>query len=178
MLANHQSYLDPLLVATPVTRLCCFAARESLFKSPWFGWLLGSFNVIGIRRGEANLDAIKIFTEKLKSGFGMLLFPEGTRTLDGKIAEFKPGFGIIARRANVPVIPVIIDGAFECWPKKHKLFRPGKAYVVYGQPIPPEQIKALGDRQFAKELTNTLRKMQNELRIKTGKKPYDYEEIE
>jgi len=174
MLANHQSFIDPVLVATPVTRLCCFAARDTLFESKTFGKLLLSFNVVPIKRGEANFGAMKVFVDKLKYGFGMLLFPEGTRTLDGKIGKIKPGFGIIARKAGVPVIPVVIDGAYELWPKNRKFPRRGKTYVTYGKAIPPEHIKAIGDRDFAIELGKIMRQMQNELRIKVGKKPYDY----
>jgi 1-acyl-sn-glycerol-3-phosphate acyltransferase len=118
---------------------------------------------------------MKTFIEKLRDGFGLVLYPEGTRTSDGKIAEIKPGFGLLARRANVPVIPTVIDGAFECWPRQKKLWRPHKVYVYYGKPIPPEKIIEMGDREFAKYLTKLLRDMQAELRLKIGRKPFDYE---
>ena len=68
----------------------------------------------------------------------------------------------------------MIDGAYECWPKHKKLFSPGKVFVNYGVPIPPEKIAELGDREFAKYLTQILRDMQKQLRLKVGKKPFDY----
>lgn len=174
LLSNHQSFLDPILSASPVRRQCCFAARDSLFKVPVFGPLVYSFNAIPLKRGQADMTAMRLFIEKLRSGMGLVLYPEGTRTPDGKIAEIKPGFGLLARKANVPIVPSVIDGAYDCWPRSRKLFRPGRIYVTYGKPIPPEHIRAVGDREFAKELTKILRRMQNELRIKIGKEPLDY----
>jgi len=102
-----------------------------------------------------------MFLEKLKDGYGLVLYPEGTRTRDGRIAEIKPGFGLLARKANVPIIPSVIDGAYECWPKQKKLFSSGQIYVTYGQPIPAKKVAELGDREFAKYLTKILRDMQN-----------------
>lgn len=174
LLSNHQSFLDPMLNANPITRPCCFAARDTLFKVPIFGRMVHTVNAIPIKRGQADLTAMRMFVERLKDGFGLVLYPEGTRTLDGKIAEIKPGFSLLARRANVPVIPSVIDGAYECWPKNRKLFSPGRVFVNYGEPISPEKIAELGDREFARYLTKVLRDMQSELRLKVGKKPFEY----
>lgn len=178
LLSNHQSFLDPMLNANPITRPCCFAARDSLFKVPVFGKIVHSVNAIPIRRGQADLTAMRMFVDKLKDGYGLVLYPEGTRTLSGRILDVKPGFSLLARRANVPVIPSVIDGAYECWPKNKKLFSCGRVYVSYGLPIPAEKVAELGDREFAKYLTKILREMQTELRLKIGKKPFDYSEGE
>ncbi len=176
LLSNHQSFVDPMFDATPIPRQCCFAARDTLFKIFFFGRFVHSFNAIPLKRGQADLTAMKTFIEKLRDGFGLVLYPEGTRTSDGKIAQIKPGFGLLARRANVPVVPVVIDGAFECWPRHKKLWRPHKVYVYYGKPIPPEKIVEMGDRGFAEYITKLLREMQTELRLKIGRKPYNYED--
>jgi 1-acyl-sn-glycerol-3-phosphate acyltransferase len=110
----------------------------------------------------------------LKQGRGVCLFPEGTRSQDGKITPFKPGFGMLCRRGNAAVVPVVIDGAFECWPRHKKLFSHGSITICYGKAIPAEQAKKMGDSKLAEVLTKVLRQMQNESRIKQGKKPYDY----
>jgi 1-acyl-sn-glycerol-3-phosphate acyltransferase len=178
LLSNHQSFLDPMLNANPITRPCCFAARDTLFKVPVFGRIVHSVNAIPIRRGQADLTAMRMFVDRLKDGYGLVLYPEGTRTLNGRIADVKPGFSLLARRANIPVIPSVIDGAYECWPKNKKLFSCGKVYVSYGEPIPPEKIAELGDREFAKYLTKILRDMQRQLRLQIGKQPFDYSECE
>ncbi|MEN6386812.1 MAG: lysophospholipid acyltransferase family protein [Phycisphaerales bacterium] len=176
LLSNHQSFLDPMLNADPLRRQCCFAARDTLFTIPVFGPLVHSFNAIPIKRGQADLTAIRAFIEKLNDGFGLVLYPEGTRTEDGKISEMKPGFGLIARKANVPIVPSVIDGAFEAWPRQQKWFSRGKVYVTYGPPIPAEKVKEMGDRDFAHYLTEILRQMQHELRLKVGKTPFEYDE--
>ena len=178
LLSNHQSFLDPMLNANPFKRQCCFAARDTLFKVPVFGRLVHTVNAIPIKRDQADLTAMKMFLEKLKDGYGLVLYPEGTRTTNGKIAEIKPGFGLLARKANVPIIPSVIDGAYECWPKQKKLFSSGEVYVTYGQPIPAQKVAELGDREFAKYLTKILRDMQAELRLRVGRKPFDYQDIE
>ncbi len=175
VVSNHQSFLDPMLNATPIHRQCCFAARDTLFKIFFFGRFVHSFNAIPIKRGQADLTAMRIFLDKLKDNFGLVLYPEGTRTPDGKIAEIKPGFCLLARRAKVPIIPSVIDGAFECWPRHNYFFRPYKIYVTYGQPISPQTIIDMGDREFAQYLTKIMRDMQTELRLKVGRKPFDYE---
>jgi 1-acyl-sn-glycerol-3-phosphate acyltransferase len=84
----------------------------------------------------------------------------------------------LARRTNVPVIPAVIDGAFERWPRHKKFFSPGKVFIIYGKPIPPQIIVELGDRQFAEYLTKILRDMQTQLRLKVGRIPFDYEDDE
>ena len=94
--------------------------------------------------------------------------------MDGKITPFKPGFGLLCRRGNAAVVPVVIDGAFECWPRRKKLFSRGSIVISYGKAIPAEQAKNMGNQKLAEVLTETLRRMQNETRIKQGKKPYDY----
>lgn len=72
-------------------------------------------------------------------------------------------------------MPVVIDGSFECWPRSRKIFRPwSKISICYGKCMTSEQIKKMDDRELAENLTDTLRRLQNECRIKQGKEPYDY----
>jgi 1-acyl-sn-glycerol-3-phosphate acyltransferase len=173
LVCNHQCLLDPMFAVIPVTRQFCFAARDSLFKVPLLGWLIRTYNSIPIKRGKPDLAAMKICVERLKQGYGLIIFPEATRTRDGKIEALKPGFGLLSRKANIPIIPVVIDGAFECWPK-HKMPSPGQIHLTYGEPLWPEKIGSMDDRELAKYLTVVLRQMQAELRLKIGKEPFDY----
>lgn len=174
LISNHQSYLDPMLCGGPINRRMSFLARESLFKHWLFGWMISSIGTIPLKLGEADISAMRKVIDLLKQGRGVCLYPEGTRTMDGKITPFKPGFGLLCRRGNAAVVPVVIDGAFECWPRHKKLFSHGSIVICYGKAIPAEQAKNMGDSKLAEVLTETLRKMQNESRIKQGKKPYDY----
>jgi len=172
--SNHQSYLDPVFCGVYIKRQLCFLARKSLFTNPFFGALIRSLGAIPVRRGQADISAIKVVIEELKRGNPVCLYPEGTRTSDGRIAPVKPGLGLLCRRTGAPIVPVVIDGAFECWPRHRKLFRPGKVRVCYGQPISANQAAQLGDRKLAEMLINRLRQMQQQLRARYGKPPLDY----
>jgi len=177
MVCNHQSYLDPLFCGSHIKKHLCFMARDSLFAHRFFGGLLLSLNVIPVSRGKADVSTMKRIIRRLVEGRSVCLFPEGTRTSDGKIAKLKGGFGLIARRAEVPIVPAIIDGGFECWPRHKKIFKVGKRITVcYGQPITAERVKAMKDRDLTTLVTDTLREMQTQYRVMNGKKAYNYDE--
>ncbi len=172
--SNHQSYLDPMLCVCPINRRVGFLARESLFTHWLLGRMMRSVGTIPLKLGEADISAMRKVIDVLKHGRGVCLFPEGTRSLDGRITPFRPGFGLLCRRGKAAVVPVVIDGAFECWPRDKKLFSPGSIVVCYGKAISAEQAKKMGDVKLAEVVTDTLRQMQMMCRIKQGKKPYDY----
>jgi 1-acyl-sn-glycerol-3-phosphate acyltransferase len=118
---------------------------------------------------------MRLVIDRLREGAAVCLFPEGTRTEDGRIASFKPGFGLLCRRSKAAVVPVLIEGAFEAWPRHKKLFYPGHSIVVqFGKPLTPEQIAGMTNEQLADTVTQTLRQIQHEVRRKQGKSPYDY----
>ena len=102
------------------------------------------------------------------------MFPEGTRTEDGRIAPLKPGFGLLCRKTGATIVPVLVDGAYECWPRHKRFPSSGTIVVCFGQAIPAEQIKEMDDRELAELLTDKLRQMQNQCRLKLGKNPYEY----
>jgi 1-acyl-sn-glycerol-3-phosphate acyltransferase len=174
LISNHQSFLDPMLCGIPLKRQVSFLARESLFHHWFFGRAIASVNTIPVKQGQVDISAIRRAIEILKQGRGICLFPEGTRSWDGKITPFKPGFGLLCRRGAAAIVPVVVDGAFECWPRHKKLFSYGPIVVSFGKAIPAEQAKNMGDEKLAEVLTETLREMQNKSRVKQGKKPYDY----
>ena len=175
LISNHQSFLDPLFCGVFLKRHLYFLARDTLFRNYLFGKLLASVNVIPVRRSEADISAVKTVISKLKQGRGVCLFPEATRTKDGKIADLKPGFGLLGRRGQAAIIPTIIEGAFECWPRHKKIFSPGAEIVVcYGKPITEDKIKQMTDTQLAKKITEKMRQMQNKCRIRQGKKTLKY----
>ncbi|MHC5060673.1 MAG: lysophospholipid acyltransferase family protein [Planctomycetota bacterium] len=174
VLSNHQSFLDPIFGQGMIGRRFLFLARDSLFKNRFFGALLRSISAIPIKRGQSDMATIKKVISELKGGRSVCLYPEGTRTPDGKIADMKPGVALLSRRSGASVVPSVIDGAFECWPRYKKFPSLGKVSVSYGEPIESGKVKELGDEKFAELLTVRLRDMQNELRAKTGRQPFDY----
>jgi len=174
VVSNHQSFFDTMFCQTWIRRPLYFIPRASLLENRFWGRLISSFCVIPIRQGQADIAAIKTIIEFLKQGKAVCLYPEGKRTPDGCIGEIKPGFGLMSRRSGAPVVPMVIDGMFEAWPRTQKYPRLGRVAVMYGTPFSADEIKALGDEAFSKQLNLTLRKMQADLRQKMGREPFEY----
>ena len=133
--ANHQSYMDPVFVGLRLNQEMHFMARQSLFRNPLFGGLIRLLNAFEVNRDSADLKAVRHAIGLLRGGKILLVFPEGTRTRNGKIGELKAGISLLAGRADVPVVPVLIDGAFEAWPKGRFFPGLGSIRVTFGEPI-------------------------------------------
>lgn len=146
LLVNHQSFLDPLFVAAGMSRPVSYLARDNLFRVPGIGWLLSRTYVMPISRESAGTESLRLSINRCRQGYLVGIFPEGTRTTDGRVGDFKPGFVAIARRSGVPVLPVGIAGAFESYSRRHRFPRPGQIRVVFGDPIPPEEVLQLSRR--------------------------------
>ncbi len=135
LVSNHQSFLDPVLIALATRREIAFMARESLFRSLPFRILISAFDAFPVRPGRADLTAVRTAVTRLRAGQLVGLFPEGTRTRDGSLAHFHPGFGMIAERAGVPIVPVAIEGAYDAWPRSQLLPRAKTISVAFGRPM-------------------------------------------
>ncbi|HLY09977.1 MAG TPA: lysophospholipid acyltransferase family protein [Planctomycetota bacterium] len=135
--SNHQSVLDPVLVAMVLPKEMHFMARRTLFRNPIFRAIIVSYNAFAIERDSADVKGVKEAIRRLESGAILLVFPEGTRTGDGSIGRMKPGIGMLAERAAVPIVPVLIDGAYGVLPKGARFPRFGRISIVFGKPLPP-----------------------------------------
>lgn len=135
---NHQSFLDPVIASCALPRSVTFMARDTLFKVLPFRLLIESLNAFPVQRGTADLGAMKTSLRRLKEGWPLLVFPEGTRTKDGSIGAIRGGIGLLASRARVPVVPTCIVGAFEAWPRSSPLPHPSPIEVRYGAPLPDD----------------------------------------
>lgn len=144
LVCNHQSFFDPVLAGVALERECDFMARDTLFKNDRFRRLIEWLNAFPVKRGTADVGAIKETLRRLKAGRLIVVFPEATRTHDGEIAPMQSGPVLIARKAGVPIVPVLILGAFEAWPRDRKFPRPHPILVSYGHPISPDEL-ARGD---------------------------------
>lgn len=144
LVANHQSFADPLLAALPLKRPVSYLARDSLFRVPVVGYILRNTYVMPISREAASTSSLREAIRRMDAGYLVGIFPEGTRTTDGAVGEFKPGFVSLARRSKRPLVPVGIAGAYQAYPRGSLFPRPGQVRVTYGRPITPEQIAAFG----------------------------------
>lgn len=163
LLANHQSYLDPVLVGVRLRRPITFMADSDLFKNPLFGWFISNLHAFPVRQGKGDVGAIKQAIQLLHDGHMLNVFPEGARSADGEIAKIQSGVALILRRADVPIVPVLVDGAFKAWPRQRKLFRPFPVRVWYGKPL---NIEGLDSRGIVELVDRTLRDMQRQVREK------------
>ncbi|HLS27762.1 MAG TPA: lysophospholipid acyltransferase family protein [Opitutales bacterium] len=119
--ANHASYLDPPAIGCRVPREMCYFARKTLFKPGLPSWFLHKVNTIPVDlESDTDISSLKTVFRRLKEGDGILLFPEGTRSHDGKLQEGRAGVGMIACRSQVPVVPARIFGSFEAYGRNQR----------------------------------------------------------
>jgi 1-acyl-sn-glycerol-3-phosphate acyltransferase len=136
-MANHASLIDtPALFAYLPYPFWIMAKRE-LFWVPFMGWHLWAAGHFSIDRRDARRTARSLRTviDGVRQGRSLAVFPEGTRTADGRLQEFKPGAFKIAIRAGVPIVPVAIRGAFKLLPRTTLAPVPGRIDVIVGRPI-------------------------------------------
>jgi 1-acyl-sn-glycerol-3-phosphate acyltransferase len=141
MVANHSSHLDTLclLAALPLRRLhCAFpaAAEDYFFRSVPRTWIAAVVvNALPFARQANVRQSLSICTELLGHlGNILIIFPEGTRSKDGRTQEFKCGIGALVAGRDVSVLPCYLDGAFRAWPKGRRLPRPEKVRLIVGEP--------------------------------------------
>jgi 1-acyl-sn-glycerol-3-phosphate acyltransferase len=164
VVSNHQSHFDPPLVGVGCWRQMNFVARRTLFDSVIFGRLIKSVGAIPIDRDGIGLSGIKESLKLLKRGEMVLIFPEGTRTADGEIAPFRPGFTTLAARSNAAILPVAVDGAYQAWPRAQKYPGFGRIRVHYGKPIPHAEIAGRDERELLAEVERRVHECQAVLR--------------
>ena len=105
VVSNHQSHFDPPLIGAGCPRRLNYLARETLFRFAPFRWLIKSLDAIPIDRDGLGLNGIKESLRRLKRGEMVLIFPEGTRTNDGEVVAFRPGFTVLAARTKAWILP-------------------------------------------------------------------------
>lgn len=140
--SNHASFLDPPLVGSGIKRDINYLARESLFRFPGIGALLRSWNAVPVDRDGGGAKGLKTILDRLLNGNGIILFPEGTRTKDGKLLPARSGIGLTVIKSTAPVVPVRVFGTFEAYGRNHKFPRPRRIAVKYGHPMNFEILRA------------------------------------
>lgn len=154
--ANHQSYLDPPLVGMVCPRRLNYLARKNLFDFALFRWLIVWFDAIPIEREGLGIGGLKETLRRLKRGELVLIFPEGSRTRDGELGAFQPGFCAVLRRTKVSLVPVAIDGTFQAWPRTRRFPRPARIQIRIGSPMPWGEMEGLGDDEIVAELRSRI----------------------
>ncbi|MGA2540822.1 MAG: lysophospholipid acyltransferase family protein [Verrucomicrobiota bacterium] len=132
---NHASFLDPPLAGAGLKRPISYLARASLFGVPVLAAILRSWEVVPVDRDGGTGGGFKAILERLEGGRAILLFPEGTRTLDGRLQPARSGIGLAVIKSAAPVVPVRVFGTFEAYGKHRSWPRPRQLTVKYGRPM-------------------------------------------
>jgi 1-acyl-sn-glycerol-3-phosphate acyltransferase len=168
LIANHQSFLDPLAVGLASSRHLSFLARKTLFNNRFFGNLLRSLNTVPVDQQGVAKEGMRAIIEKLQEGRAVLVFPEGERTWKGDIQAFKPGIQLLIKRTHCPIVPVGIAGAFDALPRTRNkplfspLFMPatkGALGVAIGKPLDSKRYATMPREQMLEELQDELKKV-------------------
>lgn len=165
--SNHQSYLDPPLIGNLYQDEMVYLARKTLFKKGFFEWLYNQWNAIPVDQERPDMASLKTIIRKLKSGWRVILFPEGARSYDGSIGEAASGIGLVAVKAGAPIQPMRIYGANDVLPRGSSSIRLARITVVIGQPIhlKPEELKALSNKEGYEKVTDQIMTAINELEL-------------
>ncbi len=168
IVANHQSYLDIILCGLACPRRAYFLARKSLWRNRFLGWIMDHFNTIPVDTigySRTGLDAV---LDDLKKGRVVVIYPEGERTHDGKLAALKPGISLLIRKVKSPIVPVGIAGAYEALPRNRKTphFAPpflpwnnARIALRVGKPIDGATLSEMPREEMLKVLEEAMEKV-------------------
>ena len=132
IVSNHQSILDPPVIGGAAPRQIYFMAKAELFRIPLFGRLIKALNARPVEREGSDPRALRTAARLLEEGKALLVFPEGTRSLDGTLAAAKPGVGMLAVMSGAPVVPTYVSGTLEALPKGAARPRRSQVSVRFG----------------------------------------------
>jgi 1-acyl-sn-glycerol-3-phosphate acyltransferase len=153
--SSHASFLDPPLVGVAIHRTINYLARESLFRFPIMGWVLRSWSCVPVNREGGGAAGLRAILDRLHRGGAILLFPEGTRSRDGKLQPARAGVGLTVIKSDAPVIPVRVFGTYEAYGRHIHIPRPYSIAVKYGRPLDFTALRAEAatcDRQRLKAI--------------------------
>lgn len=138
IIANHGSLLDiPAVAQAAGPRHAAFVARRSLTTSRFMDRLLEGTEAILVEPGTSDRAALRQIVDDLKAGNLVVIFPEGTRCVDGRLQAFKGGAVMSARMAGVPIIPCGVEGAYDAWPRHRRWPRRKRIHVRFSGPVDP-----------------------------------------
>lgn len=147
MIANHQSFLDPILVQAVCPRILHSMAKSTQFGSPMFRRLLTQLYSFPVRRFEVDPQAVRQVLRRLKQGNGVIIYIEGERSWDGRLQPPRLGTVRLALKAGAPIVPVRVDGAYDAWPRWHRKIKRNRIRIEFREPISLPQLDSRGERE-------------------------------
>jgi 1-acyl-sn-glycerol-3-phosphate acyltransferase len=161
IVGNHQSYIDPPSIGAQIPRMTNYIGKSELFETKFTNWINRRMGAFPVRQGEGDIAAVREAIKRLQAGAALVLFPEGARTEDGELQPIAPGVGLIARKAGVPVVPCVIEGSYDAWPRGAKFFRCRPIRLQFGPPMKVDHMKA---QAIVQTIDETLHRMLHDLR--------------
>ena len=167
VLANHQSFLDPVVVGLASGRRMCYLARKTLFRNPIFGGFIRALRAVPIDQDGVGKEGIRTVLDLLGQGKAVVVFPEGERTPTGDQQAMRAGVHLLLKRTAAPIVPMGIAGAYDAWPCWRPypipapLFwpaRPGAIAVSVAPPIDSRHLLDLPREQFLDELFRIIKR--------------------
>jgi 1-acyl-sn-glycerol-3-phosphate acyltransferase len=155
LVANHQSHLDPVLVGIACPRQLKYLARQGLFFWPFSLWIR-SLGAVAIDRERGSIGGIKTTLRLLSQEHAVVVFPEGSRTPDGRLHPLLPGFCLLARRSGATIVPVALDGAFNSMPRGSLFPVPEPIGLVFGPAIRKEEFDGWSDSRLIEVVTKRI----------------------
>src|SRR5665213_4383786 len=119
--SNHASFLDPPIIGSGLHRPMNYLARASLFRYPGIGWLLRKWNSVPVDRDGGGAAGLRAILDRLLAGGAIILFPEGTRTRDGKLQPARSGIGLTVIKSTAAVVPARVFGRYEAYGRSTKI---------------------------------------------------------
>lgn len=158
LMANHLSMFDHWAFLSYLPYQFRFAAKSSLFKIPFLGWhLKRSGNLpVYFENPRQTLNGYRQVSKKIRAGTSLVIYPEGERTFDGVMVSFKRGPFLLARTAEVPIVPVTIVGAHQRLKRGSVIIRPGKMSLIFHNPIEFAEYKELDLDQAARKVQQII----------------------
>lgn len=138
-MCNHVSNLDPPIVIPVMPRRTSVLVKKELFRVPILGSGMRLASLVPVDRSnrEAAITSLRSAAQVLRSGVNMTIWPEGTRSFDGRLLPFKKGPFRLAMESGIPIVPITLVGTHEIWPKGEFAIHPGTAKVIFHEPIDP-----------------------------------------
>ena len=158
-LGNHQSALDIPIIILALKGDVRFIAKSTLFRFPIFGWILLRYGYVPVDRTRARvaLRSLDRMLQRIQlNPISLAVFPEGTRSYDGRLLPFRKGTMKICRRAGLPVVPFAIDGSYKVNPRDRLRAYSGPVRLSFGRPIPADEVAAMTPSELHDRIRETV----------------------
>jgi 1-acyl-sn-glycerol-3-phosphate acyltransferase len=169
--SNHNSNLDPVVVGVAYPRKLKYLAKEELFKVPILSYIIRHLGAIPVSRQDEHKAGVILRTllEILSRGEDILIFPEGSRSFDGKLQPMEGGVAMLASHAKAPILPVCVKGTFEAMPRGSSVPKPKKIEVIFGRLIDPLDLPDdMKEKEKRLYVLDQLEQQMKEMMLKLG----------